>query len=253
MKPRAFDYLAPHTLAEALALLAQHGTDAKVLAGGQSLVPLMNLRQVSPALLVDINPLAELGGIRQAEDGGLVLGALTRQQQLATADLVRATCPPLTAAAEMTAFPAVRSRGTLGGTIAQAEPGAQLPLALCLLDASITLASTRGERTVPVSEVITGVNATSLTPDELLISVRVPALSPTAGCALREFRRGYAGPPLIAVAALLVVDAAGQIRQARLGLAGTDDVPLRLADEEALLMGAPPTDDLFEEVAQRAA
>jgi aerobic carbon-monoxide dehydrogenase medium subunit len=253
MKPRAFEYFAPPTLAGALALLAQHGTAARVLAGGQSLVPLMNMRQLSPAVIVDINPLAELAGVHREANGDLVVGALTRQQQLATSDLVRATCSPLEVGAEMTAFPAVRNRGTLGGTIAQAEPGAQLPLVLRLLDASVTLVSARGERLMPLSEIITGVNATSLAPDELLSTVRVPALPPTAGFALREFRRGFAGPPLIAVAALLDLDAAGQIRQARLGVAGADDTPLRLADGEALLAGTTPTDDLFGAVAQRAA
>jgi len=253
MKPPAFAYVAPRTLDEALTLLAEHGARASVLAGGQSLVQRLNMRAIHPEALVDVNPLAELDYLRD-EDGALAIGALARQQRLATSDLVHSACPLLAEAAAMTAFPAVRVRGTLGGTLANAEPGAQLPLALVVLDATVTLASRAGSRTIPARDLIVGDRATSLAPGELLTAVRVPTTPPsTAGAALREYRRGYGGPPLLAVAALLDLDDAGAVRLARLGLSGADDVPLRLDDEVAPLTGTVPTPADFARVAERVA
>lgn len=252
MKPPPFAYFAPHTLDEALTLLAEHGARASVLAGGQSLVQRLNMRAVHPEALVDVNPLAELEYIRQG-DGALAIGALARQQRLATSELARSACPLLAEAAGVTAFPAVRSRGTLGGSLANAEPGAQLPLALAVMDATVTVARRGGSRTIPIGELIVGDRATSLAPGELLTAVRVPATPPAAGIAMREYRRGYAGPPLLAVAAILDLDDAGAVRLARLGLGGADDIPLRLDAEVAPLVGAVPTAADFAAVAERAA
>jgi len=252
MKPRAFAYFAPETLDEALELLAQHGAAAKVLAGGQSLVPLMNMREVSPEVLVDINPVAGLSYLRQ--DGSmLALGAMLRQRLLATSQIVSALCPPLAATANMVGFPAVRSRGTLGGSLAHAEPGAQLPLLMTLLDATMTLARRNSRRTVAAADFFTGAYSTALAPDELLIQLHVPQGEPMAGFAMTEYRRGYGGPPLLAAAALLDLEDNGSIMSARLGLAGADDVPLRLDAEAAPLIGNAPTEAAFREVAARAA
>lgn len=253
MKPAAFDYFAPQTLDEALAHLAEYQAGARVLAGGQSLVPLMNLRAVSPAALVDINGIAELDLLR-AEDGQLVVGALMRQQRLATSETIQSRCPLLAEAARKVAFPAIRSRGTLGGSLAHAEPGAQLPLALLTLDAAVTLAGQgRVPRSVPVVAFYRGPFATALAADELLVEVRIPALSLTAGYAVQEYRRGHTGPPLVAVAALLDLADDGTIRLARLSVTGVAEVPLRLRAEEATLVGASPTAALFDTVANRAA
>jgi CO/xanthine dehydrogenase FAD-binding subunit len=252
MKPRAFAYYAPETLDEALDLLAQHGADARVLAGGQSLVPLMNMREVSPAVLVDINPLIGVSHLRQ--DGSvLTLGAMLRQRLLATSPVVSVVCPPLAETASLVGFPAVRSRGTLGGSLAHAEPGAQLPLLMALLDVEMTLARRNGRRTIATTDFFKGAYTTALAPDELLLQVHIPAQAPTAGFAIHEYRRGYGGPPLLAAAVLLDLDYAGKITSVWLGLAGADDIPLRLDAEAAPLIGAAPTDEVVRAVAERAA
>ncbi len=253
MKPAAFAYVAPQTLDEALAQLAEHQPDARILAGGQSLVPLMNLRTVTPAMLVDINGVAELDVLR-VEDGHLVLGALIRQQRLATSELIEERCPLLAEAARRVAFPAIRSRGTLGGNLAHAEPGAQLSLVLLALDAAVTIAGPgRRPRTVPVAAFHRGPFVTALAADELLVEVHVPTLAPIAGCAVQEYRRGHTGPPLVAVAAVLELADDGTIGLARLSVTGVAEVPLRLRVEEADLVGNAPTGALFDAVAQRAA
>jgi aerobic carbon-monoxide dehydrogenase medium subunit len=252
MKSHAFAYYAPETLDEALGLLAQYGLEARVLAGGQSLVPLMTMREVSPMVLVDINVLVGLSHLRQ--DGSVVtLGAMLRQRLLATSPVVSVICPPLAETANLVGFPAVRSRGTLGGSLAHAEPGAQLPLLMILLGADLTLARRDGRRTISASDFFVGAGSTALTPGELLVQVHIPASAPTAGFAIHEYRLGYGGPPLLAAAALLDLDDAGKIASVRLGLAGADDVPLRLDAEAAPLIGVSPTDHAFLEVAGQAA
>lgn len=253
MKPPVFAYFAPRTLDEALARLAEHQPRARVLAGGQSLVPLMNMRVVTPEVLIDINRLAELDYVRE-EQGHLVVGALTRQQRLVTSAVVQSVCPLLGEAARHVAFPTIRSRGTLGGSLAHAEPGAQLPLALLTLDASVVAArQSGGRRTMPIASFFRGPSETALAADELLIEARIPAAAPTAGCAVHEYRRGHTGPPLVAVAAVLDLAGDGTIRLARLGLAGAAEVPLRLGAAEADLVGNVPTSALFDMVAERAA
>ncbi len=252
MKPRAFAYCAPRTLDEALALLAEHGSAARPLAGGQSLVQQMNQREVSPAVIVDLNRVAELDYLRATADGLLAVGAMTRQQRLVDAAEVRSVNPALTAAARAVAFPAVRSRGTLGGSVANAEPGAQLPLLLTVLDAHATIARQGGRRTMPVAALITGARTTALAADELVIELAVPPLGPTTGFALGEFRRGHSGPPLVAVAAVIELDAAGGVSAARLGVTGASAVPLRLHAAESRLIGEVVTPDRLAEVAELA-
>ena len=253
MKPPAFVYFAPEAVEEALALLDEHAASVSILAGGQSLVPLMNMRAVRPEALIDINRLADLDYIRQ-DGAGLSIGALTRQQRLADSHLVASVAPLLKEAAETTGFAAIRSRGTLGGTLAYADPGAQLSVALLALGGRVTIASRAGgERSVPVADLFTSAYATTIAPDELLVAVQVPAFAPTAGFAMQEYRRGYGGPPLLAVAAVLALDEQGMIRLARLALGGADDVPVRLVDGEARLMGSGPTAEVFHEAAELAA
>jgi CO/xanthine dehydrogenase FAD-binding subunit len=252
MKPRAFAYFAPQTLDEALDLLATHGPGAKVLAGGQSLVPLMNMREVSPAALVDINPLMELDYLRR-DATALTLGAMTRQRLLANSPALALLCPPLAETARQVSFPAVRSRGTLGGSLAHAEPGAQLPLLMLLLDAELALARRDGRRTISASDFFTGACTTALAPDELLTEIHIPASDAFGAFAIHEYRRGYGGPPLLAAAALLDLDDAGSIVHLRLGMAGADDVPLRVDAEAAPLMGTIPTDTIVRQVAEQAA
>lgn len=252
MTSRPFDYYAPGTLDEALALLATHGDRAKPLAGGQSLVQRMNMREVSPEAIVDLNRLPDLDYLRVSGDGALAIGAMTRQQRLVIAEEARSINPALTETARSVAFPAVRARGTLGGSVANAEPGAQLPLLLSVLDAQATIARQNGRRSAWVSSLFAPGGGTVLAPEELLIELAVPPLAPTAGYAIKEFRRGHSGPPLVTVVAVIELDGAGAVSSARLGVSGVSELPLRLREEEALLTGQRPAPALFADAAQRA-
>jgi carbon-monoxide dehydrogenase medium subunit len=253
MKPRAFDYYAPTSLDEALALLAHYGARARPLAGGQSLVQLMNMREVSPEIIVDLNHAPELAYVHTAAGGGLVVGAMTRLQHLATSTAVRGSNAAVTQAANQVAFPAVRSRGTLGGNVAHAEPGAQLPLVLSVLDAQVTVARQGARRTMPLAAVFGGARVNTLAPEELLVEVWIPPLALAAGYAICEFRRGHSGPPLVTVATILELDDAGAVVTARMGVSGASDVPLRLREEEALLVGQTASEATFASIAERAA
>lgn len=250
MKPHAFAYFAPRTLDEALALLAEHGPDARPLAGGQSLVQRLNMREESPAVLVDLNPVGALDSLRCEQDGALIIGAMTRQQRLIDADVVRDANPALAATAASVAFRAVRTRGTLGGSVANAEPGAQLPLLLTVLDAQATLARQGQRRTVPVATLLTGARKTTIAPDELLVEVHVPPLGTSMGYAIAEFRRGHSGPPLVAVVALVDLDASGATASARVGVSGATAAPLRLLEVEANLHGQVASPSVFAAMAE---
>jgi carbon-monoxide dehydrogenase medium subunit len=253
VKPHPFDYFAPRALDEAFALLATYGADACPLAGGQSLVQRMNLREESPAVIVDLNRVPELDVVRRAADGSLGIGAMTRQQRLVDDAAIRAANPALANVAAAVAFPAVRSRGTLGGSVANAEPGAQLPLLLMVLDAHATIASKRNQRTVPVADLFIGMRATTIAPDELLIELHVPPLNPAAGFALHEFRRGHSGPPLIAAIAVVECNSDGRISAVQVGVSGASAIPLRLTDAASSLVGQMATPASFAQVAEQVA
>ena len=175
MKPAKFDYYAPTTQDEALELLGQHGYDAKVLAGGQSLMPMMNLRLARPAVVVDINRVEGLSGIA-SDDGGVTIGAMTRQRQIERSSEVAERFPVISAAIPHIAHFQIRNRGTIGGSLAHSDPAAEIP-ALCLaLNAEVTAASGSGERTIAASDFSLGLLTTALEPEELLTQVRLPSL-----------------------------------------------------------------------------
>jgi carbon-monoxide dehydrogenase medium subunit len=227
MKPAAFSYEAPATLAAALAALAQRGDDAKIIAGGQSLVPMMNMRLARPAHLIDIGGLAELSGIRLERDD-LVVGALVRHADLAREPLVQANAPMLAHAAGTIGHYAIRQRGTLGGSLAHADPAAQLPLCAVALDATVEIASARGRRTVPAAEFFVSIFTTGLEPDEILVAVRVPRPLPRAGWGFRLFARRAGDFALVAVAVTLVREADGTFSRLRLAAGGIGATPVRL-------------------------
>jgi CO/xanthine dehydrogenase FAD-binding subunit len=252
MKPRPFHYLEPASSDEALALLADHGPAARILAGGQSLVPLMNMRLVHPQVLIDVNRLAALEFIRQ-EDGALVVGALTRHYQLESSQLARSVCPLVSEAVRWVGYPAIRMRGTFGGSLAHADPTAELPLVFVCLGGTATLAAHDRTRTVAAADLLRGPFTTAIAPAELLIDVRLPAMPATAGYAFQEYSRRYGGAALVAVAAVMEVEASGKVASARLGIGGVGPTPIRLPEEEALLAGAEPTEEAFHDLAQRVA
>ena len=225
MKPAPFEYFAPRALDEALALLARHGADAKVLAGGQSLVPLMNMRLARPSIVVDINRIPGLGDVREADDE-LILGALTRQRALERTPLVQVCAPLLAEAAPVIGHVQTRTRGTVGGSCVHADPAAELPACAVALDAALSLASLRGRRTVRATEFYVGLMTTALGPDELLVEIRIPAPPvPRTGTGFAEVSRRHGDFALVGAAAVIGLDGAGVCRHARLVFFGVADVP----------------------------
>ena len=251
MKPAPFEYFAPRSVAETLALLARHGDEAKILAGGQSLVPLMNFRLARPAYLIDINRVAELAYVRPA-DGGLAFGALTRHYVLEEDPQVAERCPLLPRVASLIGHAQIRHRGTIGGSLAHADPVAELPLAAALLDAEIEVQGPNGRRTLQPSEFFVHYLMTSLEPTELVTAVRFPALPAGAGWSVQEFSRRHGDFAIVATAAVLEVQD-GVCRAARVAVAGGAPTPLRSAGAEAALVGQPLGADAFAAAADAAA
>ncbi|MGH7313795.1 MAG: FAD binding domain-containing protein, partial [Candidatus Rokuibacteriota bacterium] len=226
---QAFEYLAPNTVEEAVAALGEHREEAKVLAGGQSLVPLLNYRLARPRVVVDVNGLP-LGGV-DVQDGWLRLGALVRHHELAESPVIRERCPVLAEAAALVGNVRVRSLGTLGGSLAHADPAAELPMVAVALDARLTLLSPAGRRTVAAADFFRGVLTTALAPDELLTQVEVRVTS-GLGWAVEEFARRAGDFAVVAVTALVGLDARGRVEQARLALGGVADRPVRARGAE---------------------
>ncbi len=253
MKPAPFDYAAPATLAEALALKAQHGDEAKFLAGGQSLVPAMNFRLVQAALLVDLNRLSELDFVRVTDDGGLRLGAQTRQRRLEREALVRAHAPLLHEAMPEVAHPQIRNRGTLGGSLAHADPAGELPVIAVALAARLRVQSARGERWLPAAEFFQGLFTTALAPDEMLVEVALPPLPPRTGTAFVEFARRRGDYALMGVAAVVTLDDDGRCQAARLVYLNAGEGPVSAEEAAEELVGETAMPEVIGEAAAIAA
>ena len=250
MKPAPFDYVRPQSVEETVALLASRAGDAKILAGGQNLAPLLNFRMVRPGLLVDINRLAELDFVRE-HNGGLRIGALTRHHTLEMSPLVRTRFPVLSEAMVHVAHLAIRNRGTIGGSLAHADPAAELPMIALLLDAEIGTRRAAGARHHAARDFFLGPLTTALAEDELVSEIILPALPPGTGWAFEEFAQRTGDFAVAAVAATLTVSE-GKIAEARLAVMGVDETPLRLPDIEARLVGQRFATDLIETVAYEA-
>jgi carbon-monoxide dehydrogenase medium subunit len=226
MKPAAFLYHRPRTLDDALSLLALHGFDAKVIAGGQSLAPMMNMRFAQPAHLIDLNALPQLTGVTLEPDT-LAVGALTRHHELATSSTVRASCPLLAEAAGTIAHYAIRQRGTLGGSLAHADPAAQLPLIASTLGARIEIVGPAGSREVPAAQFLVAVMTTDLAAEEIIRAVRFPTALPGERHAFEAFSRRH-GDFAIVACAVTAVPAGDRLASLRIGVGGVADVPLVL-------------------------
>jgi carbon-monoxide dehydrogenase medium subunit len=235
MKPAPFEYFAPRSVAETLDLLARYGEDGKILAGGQSLVPLMNFRLARPASLIDINRVGELAYVRPA-NGSRAFGALTRHYVLEQDAQVAERCPLLPAIARLIGHAQIRHRGTIGGSIAHADPVAELCLAAALLDAEIDVQGPNGTRTVRPGEFFLTYLTTTLEPTELLTEVRFPALPAGAGWSVQEFARRHGDFAIVAAAAVLEADN-GVCRAARVAVAGGAPTAVRSPGAEAALVG----------------
>jgi CO/xanthine dehydrogenase FAD-binding subunit len=252
MKPPRFEYLAPTSLAEALEILAEHGDGAKVLAGGQSLVPLLNFRLVRPAYLVDLNEIPGLAYVRP-ENGHLAIGALTRQRAVETSALVRERQPLLADAMPQIGHVQIRNRGTIGGSLAHADPAAELPAVVAALDGELVVQSARGRRVLSSAEFFVGYLTTAVAPTELLVEVRLPAAPPRTGTAFLEVSRRHGDFALVGVAASLTLDPAGACARCALALTGVGPAPVVAREAAQHLVGAAPTPEVFEEVGRRVA
>jgi CO/xanthine dehydrogenase FAD-binding subunit len=249
MKPAAFEYYDPATIAEATALLAQFGERARPLAGGQSLVPLMNFRLLKPSHLIDLNGVRELDYLR-IESGELRIGAITRQRRLERSAAVAENWPLLREATGFIGHVQIRNRGTVGGSLAHAFPSAELPVAMVALGASFVLRRKKGERTVSAEEFFVSHMTTVLQADELLAEIRVPVLAPKTGGSFQEVSRRHGDFALAGAAALITLDNAGAIARARVVFTGP--APVRARKAEDLLPGQRPADALFREAARLA-
>jgi aerobic carbon-monoxide dehydrogenase medium subunit len=250
MKPPRFDYHAPHSLDEALALLARYGGDAKPLAGGQSLVPLLNFRLARPAALVDLNRIPALAGIREV-NGDVAFGAMTRQRSVEFSPLVARRLPLLAEATRWVGHLPIRSRGTIGGSIAHADPSAEYPAVLTALGGTVVVHGPKGQRVLAPAELFETYLTTSLAPDELLTEVRLPAMPSGAGWAFEEFARRHGDFAIVGIAAA-VWRTGGRVT-ARLAAAGTGAVPVRLRAAEEIVERDGIADKAVVAAAVRAA
>jgi aerobic carbon-monoxide dehydrogenase medium subunit len=251
MKLSPVDYEAPGTVAEALDLLAEHQDEASVLAGGQSLIPLLALRLAQPAVLIDINGVEGLSGV-SVTDGWVTIGATTREYVAEESATIAESVPLLAAALPLIGHEAIRSRGTVGGSLAHADPAAELPAVARALNAEFVVRGPAGERVVPAAEWFEGYLTTSRAPDELLTEVRFLAARPGTGTSFQEVARRHGDFAMVGLATSVTLNV-GTITDARLAFAGVSDVPARATAAEELLEGERPTAELFDEAARVAA
>jgi len=249
VKPAPFVYHDPRTIDETLAVLDRHRDEAKILAGGQSLIPLLNFRLARPAVVVDINRLPALDGIRE-EDGRIAIGALVRQRRLELWS--RQRFPLLADALGHVGHLAVRTRGTIAGSLAHADPAAELPALLVCLEGSVMARSAAGEREVHASELFVSPLTTSLRADELITEVSLPRPTEGAGWGFLEVARRHGDFALVGVAAVVAI-AGDRIERVRLALFGCGSTPVRAIRAEATLAGQPPTPDAISAAAHDAA
>lgn len=253
MKPAPFEYFAPTTVDEALACLTEYGYDAKVLAGGQSLVPMMNFRLAQPSVIVDINNIHELFYIRENEEGGLRIGAMARHNKVETNPLVADRAALIADAMPHIATVQVRSRGTFGGSIAHADPSAELAAVSVALEGSFLLRNQKGERWVPTNEFFVGLFTSVLEPDELLIEAKFPALPERTGCALVEVARRPHDFAIVGVAGVVTLDKNDRCQRARLVFFSVGDGPVVAHQAEEMLKGKELTPESMRAAAETAA
>jgi aerobic carbon-monoxide dehydrogenase medium subunit len=238
MKPAPFAYVAPRSLDEALDVLRDADGDTKILAGGQSLVPILNMRLASPTRLVDLNRVSELAYV-QEQDGGYAIGAMTRDSAVEQDERIARDVPLLAEAIRYVGHPQIRNRGTVGGSIAHADPSAELPAVAVCLDARLTVRGPRGARTLNAADLYLGYLQTTLAPDEILTEVWFPKATPHTGYAWLEFARRHGDFAIVGIGvAVTVKDEA--ITGARIVATGVGGTPVRATDAESILAGGPP-------------
>lgn len=253
MKPASFKYLAPNSVEKALAHLAEYGDEAKVLAGGQSLVPTMNFRLAQPAVLIDLNRIEELFYIETEDSAGLRIGAMTRQQEVERSKLIFEKAPLIHETMPHIAHPQIRNRGTVGGSLAHADPAAELPAVMLALDAQFLLRSQKGERKIAATEFFIDLFFTALEPEELLVEITLPALPKRTGWAFREIARRHGDFALVGVAAVVTLDQTSQCKHARIILMSVGNGPIAAVQAQQALIGQKPTVEAILAAAETAA
>jgi carbon-monoxide dehydrogenase medium subunit len=251
MKPAPFEYYAPDSIEPALDLMSQYAGDAKILAGGQSLVPAMNFRIIQPGVLIDLNRVAELSYVRE-EDSVLRIGAMTRERQLEFNESISRWAPLLKEAAPHIAHPQIRNRGTIGGSIVNADPAAELPVLMLALSARLKAKSVSGERWVDAQDFFMGMFTTALEPDEILVEIELPGNPPRMGWSFMEVAPRAGDYALMGVAALVTLDEKGNCERAKLVYLNAGDGPLEAKEAEKLLIGESLNDSLIESAASKA-
>jgi aerobic carbon-monoxide dehydrogenase medium subunit len=237
MKPAPFRYVAAKTVEQALALKAEHGDEARFLAGGQSLVPTMNFRLTQPALLIDINRLTELAGVRNGAADRLCIGAMTRYRSLERDPAIERKLPLIHEALPLIAHPQIRNRGTIGGNLAHADPASEMPAIVLTMGGRLRAQSVRGERWITASDFFVGALTTALEPDEMLMEVELPIAAPGSGACFLEMSRRRGDFAIIGVACIVRLDEAGQCTEARIGLCNAGDGPVFAAAAGQFLRG----------------
>ena len=236
MIPRSFEYHSPRTLGEAISLLQQLGSEAKLLSGGQSLIPMMKLRLLSPQHIVDINRIPDLDYIRES-DGQLRIGALTREHELESSDLVKTRFPILADTAKVIADPLVRSQATVCGNLAHGDPANDHPATMLALGASVVATGPKGEREIPVENFFPGLFTTALDAEEILTEIRIPLPAPSSGGAYLKLERKVGDFATAGVAVQITIDGAGTCLRAGIGLTNVGLTPIKAKKAEAFLVG----------------
>jgi carbon-monoxide dehydrogenase medium subunit len=252
VKPAPFEYFRPRSLEEALALLAEHGGDAKPLAGGQSLIPAMNFRLATPAVLVDLNGIVELSYIED-QAGDLRIGGMTRQRTVERSALVSRRVPLIAETMPHVAHPAIRNRGTVGGSLAHADPAAELPAVMLALNARLTVSSHSAKREIEADKFFVGLFTTAVQPGELLTEIRIPPAPPRCGFAFQEISRRHGDFALVGVAAVVQLDEQGNCSNARIALLSVGDRPMLATQAGKALSGRPPSAESIAAAADAAA
>ena len=251
MKPPAFEYVAARTIDEAVAQLSKHGDGAKIIAGGQSLTPMLNFRLVHPEILVDINRIPGLDKITP-QNGGFRIGALTRHRAIETSTAIAEKMPLLVAAAGQVGHLAIRNRGTFGGSLAHADPAAEWPVVVLALDGSMTTKSAKGGRTIKAKDFFVSYLQSAVEDGEIVTEVTIPGLPPKTGWGFEELSRRPGDFAIAAVCALVTLDG-GKVKEARISMGGVGPTALRAPEAEALLKGQAIGDDVLKRAGEKAA
>ncbi|MDO8785743.1 MAG: xanthine dehydrogenase family protein subunit M [Syntrophales bacterium] len=251
MKPFSFEYFKPNNIDEAISLLNGYGEDAVILAGGQSLIPLMNLRLARPKYIIDINKIAELSYIKDT-NGGLSIGALTRHREIEKSDIIKSKYPILSKTVSLIGNPQIRNWGTIGGSISHADPGGELPTLLLALNGKVKVVGNQGEREIDGDDLFLGYLTTSIEKTEILREVYIPEISPKMGWEFVELTKRSHDFAIVSVAVLMSIDNAGKCNDVRISLGGVGSMPVRAKGAEEFLMDKAINDDSINEAANIA-